>query len=68
MKTNYLILVNTARKIPADYIDSVELVEMRGYDDEIFRAEKQAAAHFCGLQKASAQAGMVTPCHKGVRQ
>ena len=58
MKTNYLILVNTTHKMPEDYIDSVELVEMRGCDDEIFRIEKQAAEQFCGLQKASEQAGI----------
>ena len=58
MKTNYLILVNTTHKIPEDYIDSVELVEMRGCDDEIFRVEKQAAEQFCRLQKASEQAGI----------
>ena len=58
MKTNYLILVNTTHKMPEDYIDSVELVEMRGCDDEIFRVEKQAAEQFCRLQKASEQAGI----------
>ena len=58
MKTNYLILVNTAHRIPADYIDGVELVEMRGCDDEIFRVETEAAEHFRSLQKASAQAGI----------
>lgn len=71
MKTNYLILVNTAHKIPADYIDSVELVEMRGYDNELFRAEKQAAAHFCSLQKASAQAGieiLLSSAYRSVRR
>lgn len=71
MKTNYLILVNTAHKIPADHIDSVELVEMRGYDDEPFRAEKQAAAHFCSLQKASAQAGieiLLSSAYRSVRR
>lgn len=58
MKTNYLILVNTTHKMPEDYIDSVELVEMRGCDDEIFRVEKQAAEQFSGLQKASEQTGI----------
>ena len=71
MKTDYLILVNTAHKIPTDYIDSVELVEMRGYDEEPFRAEKQAATHFCSLQKASAQAGieiLLSSAYRSVRR
>jgi len=58
MNTNYLILVNTAHKIPEGYTDRLELVELRGYDDEVFRVEKQAAEQFCELQKASAQAGI----------
>ena len=71
METDYLILVNTARKIPADYIDSVELVEMLGYDDEAFRVEKQTAEHFRGLQKASAQAGieiLLSSAYRSVRR
>ena len=58
MHTNYLILVNTAHRIPAEYSSGVELVEMRGCDDEIFRVEINAAAQFRALQKAAAQAGI----------
>ena len=53
--TDYLILVNPFHKIPEDYFDGLELVEMRGYDDEVFRVEKEAAQQFCKLQKAAAE-------------
>lgn len=56
--TDYLILVNPFHKIPREYFDGLELVEMRGYDDEVFRVEKQAARRFCELQKASAEKGI----------
>ena len=55
---DYLILVNPFHKIPADYIDSIELVEMKGYDDEVFRVEKDAARRFCELQAATAEKGI----------
>ena len=56
--TDYLILVNPFHKIPEDYFDGLELVEMRGYDDEVFRVEKEVAQQFCKLQKASAEIGI----------
>lgn len=43
MDLDYLILVNKNHKIPENYIDGVELTEMRGYDGELFFAEKAAA-------------------------
>ena len=55
---DYLILVNPFHKIPADYIDSIELVEMKGYDDEVFRVEKEAARRFCELQAAAKEKGI----------
>ncbi len=55
---DYLILVNPFHKIPADYIDSIELVEMKGYDDEVFRVEKGAARRFCELQAAAKEKGI----------
>ena len=56
--TDFLILVNPFHKIPDEYFDGLELVEMRGYDDEVFRVEKQTARQFCELQKASADKGI----------
>ena len=38
---DYLILVNPFHKISEAYFDNLELVEMRGYDNEVFRVEKQ---------------------------
>lgn len=58
MQMNYLILVNPLHRIPADYCDNLELVEMRGYDDEIFQVEKQTAAQFRKLQNETAQKGI----------
>lgn len=58
MRINYLILVNPLHRIPVDYIDCLDLVEMRGCDDEIFRVEKQAAAQFRKLQKESEEKGI----------
>ena len=55
---DYLILVNPFHKIPEDFVDNLELVEMKGYDDEVFRVEKEAARQFCELQKATAAAGI----------
>ena len=57
-RINYLILVNPLHRIPADYFDNLELVEMRGYDDEIFQVEKQTAAQFRKLQNETAQKGI----------
>lgn len=57
-RINYLILVNPLHTIPADYFDNLELVEMRGYDDEIFQVEKQTAAQFRKLQNETAQKGI----------
>ena len=57
-RINYLILVNPLHRIPADYIDNLELVEMRGCDDEIFQVEKQTAAQFRKLQNETAQKGI----------
>ena len=34
--TDYLILVNPFHKIPEDYFSGLELVEVRGYDGEVF--------------------------------
>ena len=58
MRMNYLILVNNSNKIPGDYIKSLELVQMQGYDDEVFWVEKNAAAQFMNLQKATAKNGI----------
>ena len=55
---DYLILVNPFHKIPEAYFQSLELVEMRGYDNEIFRVEKAAAQHFRELGKASSAKGI----------
>ncbi len=55
---DYLILVNPFHKIPEDFVDNLELVEMKGYDDEVFRVEKEAARQFCELQKATADVGI----------
>jgi D-alanyl-D-alanine carboxypeptidase len=55
---DYLILVNPFHKIPEDFVDKLELVEMKGYDDEVFRVEKEAARQFCGLQAAAAEKGI----------
>ena len=57
-RINYLILVNPLHRVPADYIDNLELVEMRGYDDEIFQVEEQTAAQFRKLQNETAQKGI----------
>ena len=40
---DYLILVNPFDKIPEDFVATLELVEMKGYDDEVFRAEEAGA-------------------------
>ena len=58
MDLDYLILVNKNHKIPENYIDGVELTEIRGYDDELFFAEKETAAQFHRLQEASARMGI----------
>lgn len=42
---DYLILVNPFHKIPEAYFDNLALVEMRGYDNEVFRIEKVAASN-----------------------
>ena len=55
---DYLILVNPFHKIPEDFVDNLELIEMKGYDDEVFRVEKEAARQFCGLQAAAAEKGI----------
>ena len=55
---DYLILVNPFHKIPEDYFSGLELVEVRGYDGEVFRVEKKAARQFCKLQKAAAEIGI----------
>ena len=57
-RINYLILVNPLHRVLADYIDNLELVEMRGCDDEIFQVEKQTAAQFRKLQNETAQKGI----------
>ena len=56
--TDFLILVNPFHKIHDEYFDGLELVEMRGYDDEIFQVEKQTAAQFRKLQNETAQKGI----------
>ena len=56
--TDYLILVNPFHKIPEDYFSGLELVEVRGYDGEVFLVEKEAARQFCKLQKAAAEIGI----------
>ena len=56
--TDYLILVNPFHKIPETYFESLELVEMRGYDNEVFRVEKAAAQQFRELQKAASAKGI----------
>ena len=55
---DYLILVNPFHKIPEDYFSGLELVEVRGYDGEVFLVEKEAARQFCKLQKAAAEIGI----------
>lgn len=55
---DYLILVNPFHKIPEAYFDNLELVEMRGYDNEVFRVEKAAAQQFRELEKASSAMGI----------
>ena len=55
---DYLILVNPFHKIPEDYFSGLELVEVRGYDGEVFRVEKKAARQFCKLRKAAAEIGI----------
>ena len=55
---DYLILVNPFHKISEAYFDNLELVEMRGYDNEVFRVEKAAAHQFRELEKASSAKGI----------
>ena len=55
---DYLILVNPFHKIPETYFDNLELVEMRGYDNERFRVEKSAAQQFRELERATSAKGI----------
>ena len=71
MSVDYLILVNKTHKIPADYIQRLELILMHGYDNEEYRVEKNTAARFCDLQKASAQNGveiLLTSAYRSVER
>ena len=55
---DYLILVNPFHKIPEFYFDNLELVEMCGYDNELFRVEKSAAQQFRELERATSAKGI----------
>lgn len=71
MSMDYLILVNNTHKIPADYIHGLDLITMHGYDNEVYSVEKNTAAQFCELQKASAQKGieiLLTSAYRSVER
>ena len=58
MSVDYLVLVNNTHKIPSDYIQCLELIQMQGYDDEVYFVEKTTAEQFTRLQKALAKSGL----------
>lgn len=71
MSMDHLILVNNTHKIPADYIHGLDLITMHGYDNEVYSVEKNTAAQFCELQKASAQKGieiLLTSAYRSVER
>ena len=58
-KINYLVLVNKQNKLPDDWEDNVELVDVINGQNETYKVEKKAAEAYEKLRKELADEGII---------
>ncbi len=64
---DYLILVNKDNPLPAGYRETIDLVEVSGYDAEVFMVERRTAESFKKMQEAVKELGMEILLDSGYR-
>ena len=55
---NYLVLVNKNNKIPSNWSNQIQLIDIKNLDGEIIKIEKETLEKYNELKKAATKIGI----------